>query len=197
MNEDELKTIWQTSNERMETLNLHTIKLNKMNERIKKFEKSIKRRNNLEIIVAIGIIACYGIYVYIKPQPLAKIGAVFTILYCLNVIYQLRKTEAKQPNFDVMRSVKDQLLAYEAYVKEEQKLLSTVLYWYLLPLLPGMILFLIGTGITWLPGLIYFGLFIPFVFVSVYYWNRKAIEHKTKPLLQDIARTLASLEEEK
>ena len=53
MTDDELKAIWQASNERMHVINLHTMKLNNMNEQIKKFGKTIRRRNNIEIIVHI------------------------------------------------------------------------------------------------------------------------------------------------
>lgn len=195
MNDEQLKAIWQTSNERLQHINLHAIKMNKMNEQIKKFEKNITKRNNLETIVAIGLIALFGIYAYIKPTMFAKIGAIMTMLYCLNVIYQLRKTEAKQPNFDITSSLKEQLLEYQAYVKAEQKLLNTVLYWYLLPTIPCMVFFLVGTGITLLAGFLYFGIFMPLCFALVYYMNQKAVKRKTEPLLTDIAKMLKTLEE--
>jgi len=195
MKDDELKAIWKTSNERMEYINLHSVKLNNMNDKIKKFEKTINSRNTVEIIVAIGLIIIYSIFFYIKPTPLAKIGAFLLLLYCFNVIYQLRRTAAKQPSFDITLSLKEQLLAYQVYVLEEQKLYKNIFYWYLLPMLPGLILFLIGTGTRLLPAIVYFGLFIPLVFTFVYYFNRKVIEKRTQPLLNDIARTLANLEE--
>jgi len=195
MNDNELKTIWKASNDRMHQINLHSINLNNMNEQIKKFEKTIRRRNNTEIIVAIGLIIIYSVFVYIKPMPLAKIGAFFLLLYCFNVIYQLSRTTAKQPGFDVTRSLKEQLLAYQAYVLEEQKLYKNIFYWYLLPMLPGLILFLVGSGMTLLAGIIYFGIFVPLGFAFVYYFNRKVIKNRTRPLLADIAKTLKSLEE--
>lgn len=195
MNDEELKAIWKASNERMHQINLHSINLNNMNEQIKKFEQTIRKRNNIEIMVAIGLIIIYSIFVYIKPMPLAKIGAFLLLLYCFNVIYQLRKTTAKQPSFDITRSLKEQLLAYQAYVLEEQKLYKNIFYWYLLPMLPGLILFLIGTGIKLLPAIIYFGIIIPIGFTFVYYFNRKVIENRTRPLLADIAKTLKSLDE--
>lgn len=197
MTDDELKAIWKVSKERIKTVNLNTLKVNYMNEQIKKFEQTVRRRNNQEIIVAIGLIVWFGIYAYIKPEPLAKVGALFIVLYCLNVIYQLRRTESKQPNFDMMRSMKEQLVDYQKYVKAEQKLLTNVLYWYLLPMLPGLILFLIGTGVTLTQGIIYFGVVVPLGFSLVAYMNKQAVLRRTRPLLEDIAKTLDSLEEVK
>ena len=37
MTDEELKAIWKASNERRQSINLHSIKLNNMNEQIKKF----------------------------------------------------------------------------------------------------------------------------------------------------------------
>ncbi len=195
MTDDELKKIWQVSNARKQQINIHSINMNNMNERIKKFEKNITTRNNKEIAVAIALIIIYSIFAYIKSEPLAKIGAILLLFYCFHVIYQFRKTAARQPAFDVMVSLKDQLVAYQAYVLEEQKLYKNVLYWYLLPMLPGLILFLVGSGINLMSSIIYFGVIIPLGFTLVYYFNQKAVKKMTKPLLEDIAKTLKSLEE--
>ena len=195
MTDEELKVIWKASNERMQSINLHSIQLNNMNEQIKKFEKTIRRRNNIEILAAIGIIACFGFYASIKPEPLAKIGAILTMLYAFNVIYQLKKTASMQPSFDIMSSLKEQLIDYQMYILAEQKLLKNVFYWYLLPMLPGLVLFLIGTGITPIQAVAYFGVFVPLGFTFVYYINRKTVERKFRPLLEDIDEILKSFEE--
>lgn len=195
MTDEQLKKIWQASDERMQQINLHSINSNHMNERIKKFEKTITTRNNKEIAVAIGLIITYSIFAYVKSEPLTRIGAILLLFYSFHVLYQLRKTAAKQPSFDVMANLKEQLVAYQAYVLEEQKLYKNVLYWYLLPMLPGLILFLIGSGINLIASIIYFGVIVPIGFTLVYYFNQKAVKKLTKPLLADIAKTLKSLEE--
>lgn len=194
MKEDELKDIWQAANLRNQTINFHAINLKEMNNRIKKFENKIRKRNNVEIGAAIFSIVVFGVFAYIKPTLMAKMGAILIICYCLSVIYWLRKTENKQPNFDLMKNMKDQLMEYQNYVKEERKLLKTVLYWYLLPMLPGLILFLIGSGANWWSVTIYFVVVI-FMFGLIYYLNQRAVKDRIDPLLADIDKTLASLAE--
>ena len=89
MTDDELKAIWKASNERIQSVNLYSIKLNNMNEQIKKFEKTIKTRNNREISAAILVIAGFGYYAFTIPTILGKLGSIWTIGYGIWVIYKL------------------------------------------------------------------------------------------------------------
>lgn len=194
MKDEELKTIWKASNERIEEINLNNLNLNDMNQAIKKFEQRITKRNNLEIAVAIGSIALFIVFAYIKVEPMAKLGAILLVLYAANVIYQLRKTESKQPTFDMTQSLKLQLIDYQNYIKAERKLLKNIAYWYLLPMLPGMVLFLIGTGSTPIYVIIYFVVVI-IMFTGIYLLNQKAVRGNMDPLIEDINKALATLEE--
>lgn len=194
MTEEQLKEIWQSANDKNETINFNSLNLKEMNQQIKKFEKKIEARNNREIGAAILVIAVFGYYAFLIPSILGKLGAIWTIGCGIWVIYKLKKVEAKQPEFANEHSVKQQLIDYQNYVKEERKLLSNIFYWYLLPLLPGMILFFIGTDATFFFAAIHFGIVIPLLFSFIYHLNKEAAEKKIQPLLDDIAKTLKSLE---
>lgn len=194
MTEEQLKEIWQSANNQNETINFHSLNLKEMNQQIKKFEKTIASRNNREIGAAILIIAGFGYYAFIIPTLLGKLGAIWTIGYGIWVIYKLKKVEAKQPGFNIEHSIKQQLVDYQKYVKSEQRLLENILYWYLLPILPGMVLFLLGIEKEWSDLLVGLSCML-IIFIAVYLLNKEAAEKQFTPLLTDIEETLQRLEQ--
>lgn len=192
MTDDELKTIWKASDTRMRLNTFHTINFKKMNAQIKKFEDRINRRNTREIVTAIiGILVFVAIAIIIT-EPLKKIGAILLIFYAIGVIYYIRKPKEKEPKFDIVSSIREQLLGYQEYVMEERKSLKDVLYWYILPMFPGLTLFVLDW--TWQAKLIYF-IGILFISISIYRRNQKAVITNMNPLLDDIDKALKSLEE--
>lgn len=194
MTEKQLKEIWQSANDKNETINFHSLNLKEMNQQIKKFEKTIAARNNREIAAAIFVIAGFGYYAFTIPSLLGKLGSIWTIGCGIWVIYKLKKVEAKQPGFDSQHSIKQQLVDYQEYVKTEQRLLNNILYWYLLPFIPGMVLFMLGTGKEWSDLFVNFSI-IFIVFLAIYLLNKKAAKNKFTPLLTDIEKTLQNLEQ--
>jgi len=193
MTEEQLKEIWQSANDKNEIVNFHSLNLENMTQEIKKFEKKIKTRNNREICAAIAVIAIFGYYALLIPSILGKLGAIWTIGYGIWVIYKLKKVETKQPGFDLEQSIKQQLIEYQKYVKTERRLLKNILYWYLLPILPGMVLFVLGTGTEWSSLLIVSSITL-IVFIAVYLLNQEAADKEFTPLLADIEKALQGLE---
>ena len=84
---------------------------------------------------------------------------------------------------------------YKSYIAQERLLLKNVLYWYLLPAIPGMVLFKAGFGFNVGSSLIY-GLIGGALFVGVYLLNQKAVRDQFDPLLVDISEAIRQLEEE-
>jgi len=194
MNDDELKAIWKTSNERMHIINLNSINMNVMNQAMKNFENIISRRNTREISFYLIGIVVFSILAYTATEPLKKLGAILLVASAIGVIYFIRKPKEKQPRFDITSSIRKQLLDYQEYVRAERKLLENIFYWCLLPTLPGAILFILGLAWIWQAKLMYF-IFILIIFMFVYKLNQKAIVVKMNPLLNDIDKTLKSLED--
>ncbi len=194
MTEEQLKKIWQSANDKNETINFHSLNLKEMNQQIKKFEKTIAARNNREIGAAILVIVGFGYYALSIPAILGKLGSIWTIGYGIWIIYKLKKVAAKQPGFNIEHSIKQQLIDYQKYVKSEQRLLKNILYWYLLPGLPGMMLIMLGSRKEW--GDLFFGFSIIFIiFLAIYLLNKEAAEKQFTPLLTDIEKTLQRLEQ--
>ena len=141
MTEQELKQIWQ-EDLAVEKINIQSPKfLSNMDKEFKRFEKRIDRRDNREVIAFVFSILFFGGMLAIRKFTLLEnIGFGLLIAYSLLVIYILLKVKKAKPVFSISQSVKEQLINYRSYVRSQQKLLENVLYWYLLPMLPGMIL---------------------------------------------------------
>jgi len=192
MNEQELKKIWQESNAAQEKINIHSPQLlSNMDQELKRFERRINKRDRREIIVAILSIFYLIYVVFSTSDNFRKIGAILLILYVLFVIYKLASVRNKKPPFGITQSLKDQLINYRSYVLQQQKLIKTVLYWYLLPMLPGLIFLLISMkSIT----IIITSILMSVMFIAIYRMNQRAAEENYTPLLKEINFAIDKLE---
>ena len=195
MEDENLKKIWQDKNIPTEKIIIHPLNLTTtMDTQLQKFEKDIKKRNNREIGVAMVLIPIFGYYAYSIPPTLSKIGSVLLVLYALFVIYKLKKVNKNKPSSDTSSSIKAYLVSYKSYIAQERLLLKNVLYWYLLPAIPGMVLFKAGFGFS--GGSLLYGLGVCALCIGVYLFNQKAVREQFDPLLVDISEAIRQLEEE-
>jgi len=212
MLEQELKNIWRNSS-RAEKIKFDLSRLlidlkGKMN----RIEKSIRRRDKVEITVAILMIPIFGYFVYEIPFPLTKIGSILTIIWFVYLIFKLRDVKKHKPPVDLTLSFRKQLENQKAYMLQQARLLDTVLYWYLLPPLVANAILVLGLGdpaeYAWTNSLANKILPIPLmskivylVFVAVLYagilWINKRTVNKTfKPVIKEIERVQHQLESE-
>lgn len=193
MTEQELKQIWQDGLA-IEKINIQSPKfLSNMDKEFKRFEKRIDRRDNREIIAFVFSILFFGGMLAIRGFTLLEnIGFGLLIAYSLLVIYILLKVKKSKPVFSISQSVKEQLINYKSYVRSQQKLLENVLYWYLLPMLPGMILLYMNRGASIIIG----GSFIvALIFFGIHKLNKRAADENFNPLLEEISLAIKRLDE--
>jgi hypothetical protein len=111
--------------------------------RITKFERKIKRRNLREYIAAVLVISIFGYYSWVFPTLLLRIGCCFIIAGTAYVIYQLHHRASARPapaEMGLRSCVDFQCLE----LTRQRDALRSVWSWYLLPFLPGMVVFLLG-----------------------------------------------------
>jgi len=151
MNDKDLKKIWKDAafNDRLQ-LNHQKI-LTDIHTANQKLDRQIKWRNVREIVAAIVVIIFFAIFFFITISSIVKFGIVLLILAALFIICKLLQVRnKKQPN-GIALSIKDQLIHRKNYLKQEQALLTNILYWYLLPLTIPAIIIEIGFD-TYRPG---------------------------------------------
>ncbi|MBX2872246.1 MAG: hypothetical protein KTR30_09100, partial [Saprospiraceae bacterium] len=79
-----------------------------------------------------------------------------------------------------------------SYVVVQRNLVKSVLYWYILPLVPGLVVFYLSME-SWL-AISISATISAMIFVFVYRLNQRAAKENYEHLLKDLDRAIQSLE---
>lgn len=210
MNDQNLIDIWKESSQNIQ-LNLNYKDLaNEMKRKAVQLDKDIKKRNQLEIGLALLLLPV-ALYLFFEvPYYLFKSGVLLMAVWFLYVIYKLKKTRGLKTDYEANTTLKGQLKKQKKYVKEEVKLLRNVFYWYLLPPYTCLLLMISSAyfhrDIQWensfLQGLLsenIYGHLVYIIFLTALYFyiyklNMKAIAKDLMPVVYDIERIEKELE---
>ena len=191
--EQELKNIWQGSPQK-EIVKFEKSKLLiDLNHDINKFEKSIKNRDRREIVAALIVIPVFIYYAYFYSHPLAKIGAIIISIAAFFVIYKLKQVQKIKKPIDITLSTKDQLIETRTYITKEMKLLDNILYWYLLPLSFGLVVFMMGLNMSLKKLLIEISIFVV-LNIGIYILNKQSVKKKFLTIINNINSSIKELE---
>lgn len=195
MEENSLKGLWLDANQQQKI----EINMNQLTEgihlRISVLEAQIKKRNTREIIVCILMILLFGWFLLIQPQILRKVGAAIIISNCVVIIFRLVYAGKTNSPEHFASELSNYLRASLQQVRKQIALLSTVLWWYLLPFFIGVLCFYYSYPVS----LLHKGCYTLIVFVLycyIYYLNRKAVIKQLRPLESSILKALEELGEE-
>ncbi len=182
MKSDDLKTIWQGVNSN-EFVKADIGKLNnELKDKLIDINKKIKRRNVTEISAAALMIPIFAYMAFRYDQPLLKIGALVIVVGMFLIIYRLLTSRRRTPDIN-NTTVLDYLTDRQRYIKIQIKLISSVLYWYILPCYTGMILMFLGFNTTPIHTSINI-MFATTVCTIIYIMNKRAVNRELLPLLK-------------
>jgi hypothetical protein len=155
-----------------------------------KLDKSIKRRDILEVSIALLLIPVWSWKLVYSVSLMQSVGLWVAILACLFIPYKLIK--AKKVNVQKNDSILSFLLIEKVKLENQKKLLESVALWYILPLMVAIILITAGATVDSLgiPQLtlqlkIYYS-FCALLSVGVYLLNKRAAKKRFKPLLDKV-----------
>jgi len=121
-----------------------TMSIAELAARSNQFRSRIKRRNFTEYLAAALIICIFGWLAFIVPVWSVQIGAGLIIAAALYVSWQLNKRASVSSNTmlatDLVNFHRDELV-------RQRDALRSVWRWYLLPFVPGALVFTLGTTI--------------------------------------------------
>lgn len=164
-----------------------------MNQKVKKFDSSLKTRDTLEIIAVVIVIPVMVYSSIVIPYLLTKIASLLIIPWAFFVIYKLRSIKKSKPmNLDL--SFRKYLVEQRSYLKRQMNLLDNVLYWYILPPFVLSILFWLGFPLEPIVFISKVGFFL-LVSIGVLYLNKRAVKKQFKPLIKHLDETISNLEE--
>lgn len=108
-----------------------------------KFYRWLRIRNFTEYVSCVIVVVCFGIYSFTLEHVLQRIGSVMIVAATFVVAWQLRRrasaippeSAGEMPILDFAR----------AQMVRQHEALTSVFWWYLLPFIPGMAVFMGGT----------------------------------------------------
>lgn len=194
MDENLLKRLWVNAN-REQKVEIDAEKLiTSINDQMLYMEKTIKKRDKIEIFVAVLMMLLFGCLLVVIPQVLAKIGAAILVVNCTLIIFKLihaRKVEIKQ---EAGSEIKYNLMISLQQVRQQITLLNTMLWWYLLPLFIGVLCFYYAISQSFISKVIY-TIVVTVLYGYIWYLNKKAVREQLKPLEDGIIQALNELSE--
>jgi hypothetical protein len=107
------------------------------------FERTIRRRNLREYVAAALVTIFFGWQAAAAAEPATRIGAILTVAGTAFIVFRLRRHgSAAAPAADL--GLRPCLDFHRAELERQRDLLRSVWYWYLLPLVPGLLVMLAG-----------------------------------------------------
>ena len=194
--EDELIKIWQSSP------NQERVKFEKsrlmidMQSSLGRLQRSWKYMIIRETVGVIIVIPAFIFIAYDVSFTLSKIGSIWTVLWAVYILIRLKSAKKHKPT-----AYTETYLVYlyktKQHLNVQKNLLDTILYWYILPLFPGMVLFLMGfVHIPEKRKLIVITA-LGFVILAIlgHFLNKRAVKKEFIPRLKKIDELIKVMEE--
>jgi drug/metabolite transporter (DMT)-like permease len=136
----DIKTIWGA-----QAVEPNPVTVEQMRAKANNFQSAVGRRNRIEYVAAIFVVAGFGSYIWIFRTPLMQLGSILIIAGAIFIVAWLHFRASANP-IPSHISFMDYTSRYRDELRRQQSALRTVWLWYLGPLVPGLVLFTIGMG---------------------------------------------------
>jgi len=194
---DDLKANWKTAIESDNSTQDLSPVIELLVKETSKVDKSIKRRDRLEISIALLLIPVWSWKLFYSASLVQTTGLWIAIVACLYIPYKLLK--AKQINAPKDNSVMAFLQFEKIKIENQKKLLESVTVWYIAPLMVAIVLITAGATVdeTGIPRIteqlaIYYGFCVMLV-IGIYFLNKRAVKKQLLPLLDKIKQRISEL----
>lgn len=191
---EELKHIWkqQKPSPNMELSKKELLIL--LNNKMISFDKEIRSRDRIELIVGLIVAVVFTFYFFMSPSIWIKTGSAVIVLSSFFIIYWLKTGQPKRIKEPSYNHSINQHLKLEFYnVQTQKKMLENIIWWYIGPLSIGLILVSFGFPLT--HQLISITVIIT-VDIGIWYLNQKTVARRLDPLITSIKEALDYLQSE-
>ena len=196
---DDLKVGWKAEVEQThESRDLSGV-IHSLEKETSKMDKAVKRRDFLEIGIAICLIPVWAWKLFCSASVIQSVGLLGAIVACIYIPYKLLK--AKQVDAAIEDSVLAHLVVEKSKLENQKKLLESIAVWYISPFLMAIILITAGANIDemGIPQIseqlvIYYG-FCALLVVGIYLLNKRAVKKQITPLIDKVNQQVKELTE--
>lgn len=134
---DPLRELWATDQG-----DHFTMSIAELTERSDHFRSRINRRNFIEYLAAALVISIFGWLAFMVPVWSVRVGAGLIIMGAIYISWQLNKLASVS---EEVRPTEDLASAHRRELVRQRDALKSVWRWYLLPFVPGVLVFTLGT----------------------------------------------------
>jgi hypothetical protein len=139
MTEEEIKKYWRMSADHEEIhINQSALIMNLTNE-IRDIDRKARGRDMLELAAAAVVAIFFSVRFYLTTSIQTKVGCGILVLGCIIIACKLLAAYNRRTGKQEDQSARTYLIHARKKVQNQIKLLSSVLYWYLLPLYLGLV----------------------------------------------------------
>jgi CubicO group peptidase (beta-lactamase class C family) len=194
MNDDALKELWKGQHfEALPALS-DEAQIAAMRTRMDSFDKTISGRDYGEVAACVFIFGWFGWDLFFrKNSTLTQAGCVVLIASAVFIAWKLiwskRRLPKAEPNAPIFDAVKVELQKVENQIG----LLKSVAWWYLLPLLVGVLMCHWG-GPNGVPSKLIYSAVVLALYVFIYWLNQRAVKNNLLPLKRELASLLHAAE---
>lgn len=132
------KSLWMHQD-----VNSPPLSLEQLRERSNWLEKKIRQRNLVEYIAAAIVIPIFTGYAIFLSEPMVRLGSVMIIVGVLYVMWELYR-RASPAKLDPSATATHVLAFHRAELLRQQRALEGVWLWYIGPMVPGLLVFVLG-----------------------------------------------------
>lgn len=204
MIEDELIVLWQSSPKHEQIKFEKSRLMLEVQSSLDRFDKAVNRRDYIEIGAAIFVaIPLFAYQIYHQSNYVAKLGALWIVMYCFYVIYKLLVAKKSKP--EESDSYINYLKQSKTYLERQRNLLENIIYWYILPSLPGVVIMVTGMlelyrkswqEIIGIKHLWILSLLIVVTTISAYVINKRAVKRQINPRIKKLDELIHLMENE-
>ena len=177
---DDLRNLW-----RNQPLENATMVLDEIRAQAARFERRISRRNLREYLGGLIGVAVYAFYIWRFPNIFMRIGSAMIIAGVLFVMWRIHRhgRAARLPQDFGLNASLD---FHRRHLVRQRDLLRSVFSWYLLPMIPGLLVFLkgsLGARGFQLRQVPFLGLIVGF-FIWIWWINQRAAERLDRQIAE-------------
>lgn len=194
----ELEKVWKNQ-QNIKRRNLTEEKVRSLlMKKIEHHNEKITDRDHGEILVAALMgIGCAILFLF-TDSIWNQLGFATIALGCVIIIYKIafskKISSEAELNFDT--NLERHLNVELKKAQNQEKLLKSVMWWYLVPLYSGLVFFIIGSAIGLLAKILMIGL-ATILYAYIWKCNQDAAEEEVRPLIQEIEESLFFLKTDK